>query len=171
MSAGVLTRAGARLGAAAALARVAPNAAVAACEGEAALGALVARAVAALAADDAEHRTSALACLRVAFARRPDGSAAPASRALGKGALARTRAALASVRDRNGGGNRGGVPRGDGRGCRRGAASFGAGSDDIVGVAIRFARRRDVCDRDAFGDALESLLRDVEDAAGARNER
>ena len=165
-------REGARLGAAASLARVAPNAAVAACEGEAALGALVARAVAALAADDAEHRTSALACLRVAFSRRHDGSAAPASRALGKGALARTRAALASVRDRNGGGNRGGVvPRGDGRGCRRGAASFGAGSDDIVGVAIRFARRRDVCDGDAFGDALESLLRDVDDAAGARNER
>ena len=165
-------REGARLGAASSLARVAPNAAVAACEGEAALGALVARAVAALAADDAEHRTSALACLRVAFSRRPDGSAAPASRALGKGALARTRAALASVRDRNGGGNRGGVvPRGDGRGCRRGAASFGAGSDDIVGVAIRFARRRDVCDGDAFGDALESLLRDADDAAGARNER
>ena len=63
------------------------------------------------------------------------------------------------------------MPRGDGRGCRRGAASFGAGSDDIVGVAIRFARRRDVCDGDAFGDALESLLRDVDDAAGARNER
>ena len=108
---------------------------------------------------------------RVREAPRRVGGAGVA-RPLGKGALARTRAALASVRDRNGGGNRGGgVPRGDGRGCRRGAASFGAGSDDIVGVAIRFARRRDVCDGDAFGDALESLLRDVDDAAGARNER
>ena len=131
-------REGARLGAAAALARVAPNAAAAACEGEAALGALVACAVAALAADDAEHRTSALACLRVAFSRRPDGSAAPASRALGEGG-ARADPRRARVRPQP---KRRRKPRG---GCRGGMVA------GAVGVPPRSARGRTISSALRFG--------------------
>ena len=116
--------------------RVAPNAAVAACGGEAALGALVACAVAALAADDAEHRTApSRPPRRVSGAPRRVGGAGVARAR--EGALARTRAALASVRNRNGGGNRGG--------CRGGMVA------GAVGVPPRSARGRTISSALRFG--------------------